>query len=354
VIPFALARAAGRVPAGLAPSVEFTATSRRLDLAELTAGRDEVGYVDLVKARLAGRAIDGRDPAELARGRYTLPPLPPVEARGRVEIAELLNPPTRAENVAFDIIVTEDGVLEVKALEAAVYRGALTGSLTLDLRRGPPFPLRYAFALRGAEAGGFLERWTRLGRALTGKVDFEVKGSAALDETLLPTPDALDADGKTVFREGRFQELPLARALARALKLKPDRLAAFDELGGAFRIEGAAFVLGDWDLRWKDLTGRVGGSAGLGGALDLRLALAVPPAVLREAGLVTGGGRVLGELLGGLTEDDRPIPLAVAVGGTIASPVVRVDTEALKQELARRLKGKGRDLLKRLWKPPPR
>jgi hypothetical protein len=351
--PGLLTYALSRGETDAAPTLEFAVTSRRLDMSELTVpDTTQPGYSDLLTARLAGRQVDGRDPGELARERYEGLAIPPLSASGRVRIAELVSPPTRAQNISFRVLV-RDGVLEVRNLAGRLYGGAVSGALSLDFSRGrPPFALRYDLELSGGRAGDFLQRWTRLGRALSGGLDFNVSGRSSIDESFLPAPDAIDAAGRASFTEGRFEDFGLVNALARQLKLDTSNLSGFSELGGAFEIEGGNFLVQDWNFEGRDLKGVVGGSAGLGGNLDLQLGLELPMETLERAGLIEGGGGLLGNLLGQLAGRDKTIQVAVGIGGTMTSPTLQLDTEALGAELERHFGAAGRSLLERLIKPP--
>jgi len=336
------------------PLVEFTARSVRLNLSEIRADTFTVGYGRLVAARLAGQNVGGRDPGAIARERYPLPTLPPLDARGRMQIGEFLNAPLRALNVAFNVTL-QDGVLRVEELESQVYGGRLTGGLSLDLSQGaPPFPLDYNFNLSAAQAGSFLSSWTRLGSALSGVVDFDIQGSSPLDETLLPTPAALAAAGNAAFREGSFANFPLTRELANKFKVDNDYVSAFKDLGGAFKIENGAFVVEEWGYTAGDWTAGISGSAGLGGALDLQLAMELPPSTLERASLLAGGG-VLGGLVNDLAKSDEPFPVVLGVSGTITNPALDVDSQALQQALEQRLGDTSADMLRRLFRrrPPP-
>jgi hypothetical protein len=355
--PDLLSYALSRGEAAAAPHIEFAVTSRRLDLSELTVpDTTQPGYSDLLTARLAGRQVGGRDPDELARERYAkMAPIPPLDASGRVRIAELLSPPTRAQNISFNVVV-RNGVLEVRDLTGGLYGGTLGGALTLDFSQGhPPYGLGYDLRLSGGRAGDFVQGWTRLGRAMSGVVDFNVSGNTTIDEGFLPAPNAIDATGRASFTQGRFEDFGLVNALAGQLKLDATRLSGFSELGGPFEIEGGNFLLRDWSLAGSDLKGVVGGSAGLGGSLDLKMDLELPMETLRRAGLIEGGGGgVLGNVLGRLTGGDEAIKVAVGVGGTMSRPALELDSEALRQELERRFGAAGRNLLQQLIKPPPR
>jgi hypothetical protein len=342
--------AMGRGESDIVPRVEFAVSSQRLDLSEImVSDTTQPGYSDMLTARLAGKQLDGQDPAALARERYALPPIPPVVADGRVRIGEFLNPPTRAENVSFAVAV-RDGVLEVRNLDGRLYGGQLSGGLRLDFSQGhPPFTLTYDLQLGQGRAGDFVSRWTRLGQAMTGLVDFNISGSAAIDESLLPMPDAIDAGGRTSFTRGNFQNFTLVNALAQQLRLDPSRMSGFQTLGGAYQIEGGNFVVQDWRFDGADLKGGVAGLAGLGGVLDLQLDLELPIETLQRAGLVQGGD-ALSNVLGQLAGQDQVINVALGIGGTMTRPELQLDSEALQAELAKRLEGQGQDLLRRLFR----
>jgi hypothetical protein len=333
------------------PLVEFTARSQRLDWSELKADTTTVGYGQLVAARLAGRSLDGRDPGEIGRERYPVPELPPVTARGRVQIGEFLNQPTRAENVSFNMVL-QDGVLTVEELDGQVFGGQLTGGLSFDLSQGePPFPLAYDLTLTAAEAGSVVSNWTRLGSVMSGVVDFNIEGTTPIEEGMLPAAEAIAAAGRATFSEGRFAGFGVTRALAERFKVDSDVVSTFKQLGGAFRIENGAFVLDEWEYSAEEWRAGISGSAGLGGTLDLRLATEMPPSMLDKASLLPGGS-VLGGLVLELPEGEM-LPVVVEVGGTVSDPALGIDTEALQAAMEESLEGASKDLLRRLFRRPP-
>jgi hypothetical protein len=345
LVPLAL-RAA---PEGPAPTIEFRATSNRLDWGEILPVEADtaLGYADLVTARLAGRQVGGRDPAELARERYRPPPLPPIQATGDVRIAELRSPPNVARDVALRIVL-RDGRLELRDLTGKFYDGDLTGSMTVDLARGePPFPLSYVFSLQGGQAGPFVRRWTRLGSVISGAIDLRVEGNTALDESLLPVPGATDASGRSLVRDGRFEGFGLVSRVAQELKLQSDLVSSFRSFGGPFRIEGGTLRLEEWQMLAPNATVGITGSAGLGGTLDLRLSMDVPAATLRESRLIREAG--LGDIAQALLGRRENLQISAGVVGTMTDPVVQIDMEALQQQF----RGGAEDAIRRLFRRPP-
>jgi len=333
---------------GRMPPIEFSARSNRLAAEDLRRGPRDIGYSDLLKARLAGQQVGGRAPEVIARERYRRPDLSGVRASGTVAITEWVNPPTNASNVSFRVDLA-DGVLDVTQVAGTVYGGQLSGGGKLDLGAPePPYELEYDLHLQGAGAGSLLERWTRLGRALTGRLDFDITGSTPLDDAFLPVTAALTASGRTNFVEGRFEDFGLPNAIRSKLDAGGERIRGFRDLGGPFEIRQGQFFVRNWTFATGELQGAVGGSAGLAGLLDLDLALMVPPALLRDAPFVRENqaiGQLVSRVLAGEGGESAPIPLRLKVGGTMRSPSLSLDSEALTSSLRGRITGAGRDVV---------
>lgn len=338
---------------GPAPLIEFTARSSRLAAEDLRRGPSSVGYADLLKARFAGGEVEGRAPEAIASERYHRPDLSAIRAAGTVAIAEWVNPPTSASDLSFRVDVV-DGVMEISQVAGTVYDGRLSGDASIDLRAEPPYELTYDLELQGAGAGSLLERWTRLGRALSGVVDFDIEGAAPLDEAFLPITSAFTATGSASFVEGRFEEFGLMQALRTHLDFGPERLRGFRDLGGPFAIREGQFVVQNWTFTAGDVQGAVSGGAGLAGALNLDLAFVLPPELLRNTpvadanatieGLLAQIGGADGAAAGGAA---APIPLRLQIGGTMQRPSFSIDADALTSSLRGRITEAGRGRVER-------
>lgn len=334
------------------PAIQFSARSNRLAAEDLRRGPKGVGYSDLLTARLAGRQVEGRAPEAIARERYRRPDLSGYRASGTVTIAQWVNPPTNATNVSFHVDLA-DGIVDVTQVGGTVYGGQLSGGGRLDLATSePPYEFEYDLHLRGAGAGSLLERWTTLGQALSGRLDFDISGSAPLDEAFLPVTAALSASGSANFVEGRFGDFALLDALRSRLDAGAERIRGFRDLGGPFEVRDGQFFVRNWAFASGEVQGAVGGSAGLAGLLDLDLALLVPPALLRNAPIVRANPGV-SELVSRVTSGEggqAPIPLHLTVGGTMRSPTFGLDADALTSSLRGRITGAGRDVLEQQTK----
>jgi hypothetical protein len=329
---------------GAAPPIQFNAHSSRLDVADLRKDSPGLGYSDLLKARLSGKQVEGKAPEVIARERYHKPELSQYRASGTVSIGEWVNPPINASGVTFKVDLA-DGLLDITDVAGSVYGGLLSGGVRLDLGgASPPFEVAYDLHLRGARAGALLERWTRLGRALSGTVDFDVNGSSPLDDAFLPVTAGFEANGTASFIEGRFEDFGLAEALTTYFNMASDRIRGFKDLGGPFEIRDGQFIVKDWAFQAGGLQGAIGGAAGLGGLLDLDLVLLLPADILQNAPVLRNNA-TMGGLLGQLTAQSGDIPVRLGVGGTMASPALQVNAGTLTSSLRERIEQAGRGRL---------
>jgi len=343
---------------GVTPPIQFTAHSNRLDASDLRRDEPAVGYSDLVKARLTGRQVDGQDPEVIARARYRLPELSEYRASGSMSIGEWINPPTNARNVSFQIDLV-DGVVDVTQVRGGVYGGQLSGGLRLDMKGSQAaHEVTYDLNLTTARAGALLERWTTLGQRLTGTVNFDITGSSPLDDGFLPMPAGFSAIGSASFVEGRFEDFGVTDAVKQRFSLAPDKLSQFKDLGGPFEIRDGQFVVQNWNLGTGDISGVISGAAGLGGVLDLDLRAMLPVDAVRNSGVIQNNPALSG-LLDQWSSDSDFVPVRLDVGGTMESPVLGIDADALATALREQAEGQaldqlqdaGRNLLNQLVTP---
>ncbi|MEE8488309.1 MAG: AsmA-like C-terminal region-containing protein, partial [Gemmatimonadota bacterium] len=218
--------------------------------------------------------------------------------------------------------------------------------------------VEYDLNLTTARAGALLERWTTFGERLTGTVNFDITGSSPLDDGFLPLPAGFTAMGSASFVEGRFEDFGITDAVKQRFDLAPGKLTQFKEFGGPFEIRDGQFVVRNWNFGAGNITGVISGAAGLGGVLDLDIAAMLPVEAIRASGVVQSNP-ALGALLNQLSGDGDFIPVKLAVGGTMESPVLGIDANALATALREhaqsqglgQLQDAGRNLLEQLVAP---
>lgn len=351
-----LSRLDDEAGAGGAPTVEFRLRSERIRLDELFAApAEETGptYSEVLKAHLSGDRVAGRAPDEIARERFPVPEIPDLVARGRVEVGEFVNPPTRMEELSFDVRI-EEGALRVRNIQAGLYGGRFTGDVTAEVGSGDRrSAVRFDVALEDGDAEAFMGRWTEIDRALTGVLDITVDGRTVFDETLLPVTEVTNADGRVMVRDGSLEGMVPMQGVVRTLGVSADRVARFDSVGGPFRVRGGRLELLDWTMQSASpASGRMAGSVGFAGELDLDMELSMPLSMLEGSSLLqaTGGGQgLVSRILGGAAGRDEVIDVPVSVTGTMSDPKIGVDQRAFAAGLKRLLGGQeGRGLLQRI------
>ncbi len=364
-----------------AARVSFTFTSDQIDLVQLYPEEtEEVTYSQLMSAHLSGTTIDGQSPEAVAEERYGGTELPQITANGRVEIATLLNPPQRFDDVAFDVQL-QDRRLELQNLTAQAYEGQVEGRIAIDQsqanesaslqteREGsllmasaspavapqeasstPPTTLTYDLQVQNAEASAFLQDWTQLGSAVTGTLEFSASGRSSLTDGLLPVTEALEAEGRSVVTDGGFdQTFGLPEAVIQRLGITPPSLRDFEQFGGPFTIESGQFVVDEWSLATNQLQTTVSGRLGLGGAVDLALQMDLPLSLVEDSnlpGLAGGEMDALFERLGG---EDQTLQLEVGLVGTVQNPEVQLDDEAVQEQFRQLAREAGRGLVQSLF-----
>ncbi len=371
-----------------AMAVDFTLASDRLDLVELYSEQehdvdpDEVGYSNLFAAALSGSEVKGQSPEALAKELYGDVELPGYTVDGRVEIATFLNDPQRIDDLALDLQM-RDRRLTLRNLAGTIYDGRLAGSLTFDqsgsaVRSSRPpengsvllasrtraatpettpdgassSDLAYHVQLTDAKASAFLDDWTTLGRAVTGTLNLEISGNTPLTEGLLPVTDALQAEGSSVVANGGLSDdFALGRRLVDKLGLSS--VTQFERLGGELVLTDGALQIDSWRLGGDPINGRLSGTLGLGGSVDLDLRMDLPLSRIqnsRVGGLAgLGGGGVLDKLLGA-DKGRKTIPVKVGIGGTMSDPTVEVlDKEDIRSRLQDMAKEEGLNRIRNLF-----
>lgn len=326
---------------GARPSVDFRLESDRILLRDLLSA-PEVGdarptYSEVLKAHLSGERIDGQRPEEIAGDRFPLPSLPRLDATGEVRVGEVVNPPTRMEELTFRVRL-EEGLLRVEDVRSGLYGGRFTGRVSAELggddRRSP---VRFDVALEGSDAAAFMDRWTTLEDALTGTLDVSVAGRTFFDQTLLPVTEETNAEGRVMVRDGSLEGMVPMQGVVRAIGISSDSLARFDSLGGPFRVRQGRLELQDWRLDSQSgADGRAQGTVAFAGPLDLHMTLSLPLGMLEGSRLTQlggGAGGLLGRFLRQATGSDEMVDVPLSIGGTMSDPSVRVDEGAFGRSL---------------------
>lgn len=318
---------------GPVPSIRGRLRGGRLDLDGLLGRErpDSVSWSRLALARLGGRRAAGRAPEELTSGRSPLADPLPVAGTVRVELDELIRRPHRLGEVSLDLELAA-GRIAVSDARFTFLGGRGEGSAEIATGSSGPAPFGLRLQATGVSVADLLATSTPVGRLMTGTGDLELDVSGRLDSLLLPVVDGMEGGGRLVVRDGRLRPNPVTRVLADALRAPGLRNPELRSWELPFRLAADSLVLEPSSPQGLPLPLRIGGSLGLGG----RLGLAVTGEVDRDAAraLAERTGDLPGSLFDRIA-GDRPLPIALRVVGTVDSPRVRVDAEALRDAMER-------------------
>lgn len=324
------------------PEFEATVEGDHLDLARIRPEErpdTALTYGRIAFARVGGISVAGQSPESAARDLgLTRPDSLPLTGVVRLRIGVVEDPRYRLENVESRVELS-DNLVRVSETRMSAFGGAI--SAAVDLAVGPekdeqPFVL--TLSARDVAAPELLGFTTPLGPFVDGTLGLELQFAGTLDRLLLPGPRTLEGIGRLALTGGGFQPTPLFRELA--------RLSGFSELSAPrvrewdtpFALRDGAVVLSETPLRAASTELLVGGSMGLGGALDLTVAMDIPvdrinPDALASAGLAQ-------DVLQRIQGRSEPVRSTFRIGGTITSPSFAVDagstsravTEAVQEE----------------------
>ena len=262
-----------------------------------------------------------------------VPALAGIDSRGTIQIGTLAVAGLRASNVSA-AVSTGQGRIDVTRLSAAIYRGSLEASASLDEQGRHALRMK----LSDVDAGMAL-------RALAGRDVIEGRGNLDIDvtahgRTVAAIERSLDGSAALALRNGAIKGVDLADVLARVPALLAvargsaieqsaslERLTAFSSLDARFVIRDGMARNDDLDLRSPLL--RVRGA----GEIDLARETVDYLARVSVADTLPGrGGTGLAALRG------ATIPVRLA--GPFGSLSYRVDVADLAADTARRELGR--------------
>ncbi len=288
---------------------------------------DQIDLDRYLKSASASSAAAKPAPAEKPSQQPTELPtsaLKTLEMKGKLAIgsAKIYGMKVTDVRVGLD---ANGGVLRIAPATAKLYGGDYTGTVTLDARSAVPV-LHLDQNLAGIEVQPLLEDFKKINRLSgRGNVMMNVTGRGKTTDALLRT---LDGHAAANLANGAIQGLNLWSEFNRAVALVERRAPSGGQSGNATKFDAfkvsADLMNGvatthDLDVASGDLRVRGQGTANLvTGAVDYQV----------NASLLKGGATAGGAGGGTLAN----IPLLVS--GTMTSPSVRPDAQALTKSLA--------------------
>lgn len=326
-------RLSGWVPAVFldegTPDVEASFQGDALDLGAVTLPPtlpSGVTYARVALAHLGGREIEGRRPEELVEmGEYRRPRTLPVQGSIDVVIGRLLYGPHDLTDLSLRLALS-DSAVHVTDAEFAAWDGTFTADVVVGVgeRLDEPFALR--ITATDAQALGMLLQTTPVGEAIAGRLDVDLSVDGSLDRTLMPVSASLRGGGTLVVREGAVTGTGVNLALADFLGEERWRSVPFVEWTTEVVLDDGMVQIARSELNGERASATLSGAVGLGGAVDLAMALSIPAHQLEAVSLRRTG--VAQTVLDQLRASASALDLGIRISGTLQGPTLEPDALA--------------------------
>jgi uncharacterized protein involved in outer membrane biogenesis len=237
------------------------------------------------------------------------------------------------------IQVTPPAEIRLDQLTANVYRGSVSGDVSITLAGPAETVYRIRARAEKLEANDFLSNLTPARDVLFGSFDMESEweGKGLTEEDLLR---GLSARGKVNVKEGEVRNLEALERVVSLLGLREWSAVRFREMWSSFSVADGRLRMDDMKIASPDADWNVSGSVGFDGTLDYDISVLLSETVSRQYAERSS-------LAGLLADESGRIALDLKLAGTAKSPNLSID--ASKTAARSGLKNAG-DLLRNLGK----
>jgi hypothetical protein len=336
--------------------------------------RDVIGEEEPQTTGKQGTGGEKTAPAKV-EAKESVRGVPPQSGKASTRSLSLLGALEIDANVAIDTLTLKKfeflnvrgsvhmskGLFTMQNLTLGVFGGSVASDGSLDLTQPDQPRFDLTLKLNSLEAGPMLSQFTSFGKHLSGALTMNTSLKGALNDTLGLLPAALGGSGKVAVKNGSLKGFAVSQALASQLSLPELETIQFKDWANDFALQDGRLVVKDLTITALNAQYVVGGSQGLDGTLDYRLALYLPESVtsrLKVSGFA-------GEALNLFKDQSGRLKLDFNLAGTMDSPKVQLDAGAVRnraEDLAKqkidserkkvedKLKGKAGDVLEKLFK----
>jgi len=257
--------------------------------------------------------------------------LPPFAMEATAAISRFVykgTTPFECQNLRANLS-TSDNVIRLRNVSFSTLEGSLALSGTVDLRNKgrPQFDLQAE--VKEVDGHSFLRRFTAFGEHLSGKLSISVALKGQLNDTLGFETKSLAGDGNILVHDGKLMGYPLMQRLGTFLDLPELQDPSFKSCSGRFRISDGRIGLPDVKIAASGSDFHLTGWHGFDGTLDYALTIRLSRELSDRF-----SGKSVAQQVGSLFKDrEGRVTLFVLVGGTVADPKFRWDTQAAWEKL---------------------
>jgi hypothetical protein len=162
-----------------------------------------------------------------------------------------------------------------------------------------------------------------------------------------PDLNSLTGGGNLSLIDGALKDFAPTDKLSQALKLDQLKDIALKDIKTSFTFKNGRVLVDPFHVKVKDIDMEVGGSHGFDQTLDYDLAMKLPRALLGgQANNAINGLVAKAGTQGVNVKLDDQVALPVKVGGTLTSPVLKMDIKSALSSTTASLKQQATDLVK--------
>ena len=228
----------------------------------------------------------------------------------------------------------ENGLVALKDINVAAYKGSFTGGASLNLQSEETITYDGGFKLDSLDAGTFLTSLLGLEQPfvsglISSDLTFDGKG---LDTNMLL--ESLNALGSLTIANGTIYNLDFTRKLGQKLKFLDFDSVQFDQVKNKFRVEDRKFITPDMSLTTPQGDIMMDGYTAFDKSLDYNITMKLSADASQKAAQEISD---LSSLLGREMIEVGRLEIPVKATGTLDNPDFAIDWGPAKKHISDRL-----------------
>jgi hypothetical protein len=169
-----------------------------------------------------------------------------------------------------------------------------------------------------------------IGKYLSGKLTSQLTLDGKLGQDMMPVMNTLTGKGDMLLLEGLLKNFTPVNQLADKLSIQSLKEIAVKDVKTAFSFENGRVTVKPFQLKVNDIAMEVAGSHGFDQTLQYGINMVVPRSLLGSQGNALVDNLVSKANTKGVpVQVGDKVNLAVTIGGTIASPVIKTDLKSV-------------------------
>ncbi len=225
-------------------------------------------------------------------------------------------------------------VIRLRNLALNTFGGSVKANGTLGLAdvRRPEFDIK--LDVSNLEAHEALAPFTQFSKYVFGKFSMNSDLRGQLNDTLGVIPSTVSGSGKIQILDGRIEGIKVLDVLAEVLDIEQLKEINFKRWTNEFAIANGRILLSDVKIGAREAEFLIGGTHGIDGSMDYAMVVKLS----RELSDRVNVGGFAQELIKALKDDQGRLSLNFRISGTLAKPVLKLDTQMQRKAAEERIR----------------